>query len=503
MTTWTAPDIASIRGDNSRPLQKIFGSLTEYLKEYQIGYTLGSLSDVTVTTPTVGQLLSYDATNSLWINTTGSVITNLNASNLASGTVPTGRMTGAYTGITGLGTLTSLTIDGPLSPSVFFGDWNQDNQWSGIRGTHGYLLTGNSAGSTGVYLRSESVTHPVYIGSNNTNTLTVTNTSATVAGTMNATTFSGSGSSLTSLPAGQLTGTVASARISGSYTGITSVGTLSSPLSISAGTGVVIKAIENRLVSGTGQSAAMYLGDGSSGNTATGGIEVSWNSGNNDPIIGIGVTRDSNNTKITMSYAGIIRFTTQGTERMSITNTAVSFANGVTAPYLTATLTLTSNNTLNTFGQVQVYNPGVSYPGASVGGGSSNQIGFRWASPNVNCTVDNVISAVAANFSDRRIKTNIQTLTNGMDLIRSLRCVTYNPLDVIGFEEETFEPIIGDLDPYDEMIGFIADEVQEVYANAVNGEGNRLKSIDNVQLLSMAIAAIQDLDARLQQLETV
>jgi hypothetical protein len=35
MTKWTAPDIASIRGDNSRPLQKIFGSLTEYLKDYQ------------------------------------------------------------------------------------------------------------------------------------------------------------------------------------------------------------------------------------------------------------------------------------------------------------------------------------------------------------------------------------------------------------------------------------------------------------------------------------
>ena len=80
--------------------------------------------------------------------------------------------------------LTSLTIDGPLSPSVFFGDWNQNNEWSGIRGTHGYLLTGNSAGATGVYLRSESAAHPVYIGSNNTNTLTVTNTSATVAGTV-------------------------------------------------------------------------------------------------------------------------------------------------------------------------------------------------------------------------------------------------------------------------------------------------------------------------------
>ena len=117
------------------------------------------------------------------------------------------------TTFSGSGALTSLTIDGPLSPSVFFGDWNQNNEWSGIRGTHGYLLTGNSAGATGVYLRSESASHSVHIGSNNTNTLIVTNTSATVAGTMNATTFSGSGSSLTSLPAGQLTGTIANARL--------------------------------------------------------------------------------------------------------------------------------------------------------------------------------------------------------------------------------------------------------------------------------------------------
>ncbi len=47
-----------------------------------------------------------------------------------------------------------------------------------------------------------------------------------VGGTATATTFSGSGSLLTSLPAAELTGTVASARISGSYTGITGVGTV-------------------------------------------------------------------------------------------------------------------------------------------------------------------------------------------------------------------------------------------------------------------------------------
>ena len=152
-------------------------------------------------------------------------------------------------------------------------------------------------------------------------------------------------------------------------------------------------------------------------------------------------------------------------------------------------------------GMIGLSGAGIAYYGSTIGGGSANQIGFRWTNPYVNCTVDNVISAPSANFSDRRLKTNIKTLTNGIELVRQLRCVTYNPLDVIGFEEETFEPIIGDLDPYDEMLGFIADEVQEVYANAVNGIGNNLKSIDNVQILSMAIAAIQQMDQRLQLLE--
>lgn len=102
----------------------------------------------------------------------------LNASNLIQGTVPGDRLSGAYTGITSVGTLTGGSI------TATFGDIN--------------------------------------IGSN---------------------TFTGNGSGLTSLPAGQLTGfvdparlnsvpaasltgTVVSARISGSYTGITGTGAL-------------------------------------------------------------------------------------------------------------------------------------------------------------------------------------------------------------------------------------------------------------------------------------
>lgn len=42
----------------------------------------------------------------------GSTLTSLNASNLASGTVPSARVSGSYTGITAVGTLTGLTIGG-------------------------------------------------------------------------------------------------------------------------------------------------------------------------------------------------------------------------------------------------------------------------------------------------------------------------------------------------------------------------------------------------------
>ena len=41
----------------------------------------------------------------------GSNLTALNASNLASGTVPDGRITGAYTGITNLTMSGDLTVD--------------------------------------------------------------------------------------------------------------------------------------------------------------------------------------------------------------------------------------------------------------------------------------------------------------------------------------------------------------------------------------------------------
>ena len=100
-----------------------------------------------------------------------------NASNLSSGTVPSARLSGSYTGITAVGTLTAGSI-----PAT--------------------LLTGTiaSARLSGSY----------------------TGITAVAQGAVTA------HQAALSIAATQLTGTIASARISGSYTGITAVGTLAS-----------------------------------------------------------------------------------------------------------------------------------------------------------------------------------------------------------------------------------------------------------------------------------
>ena len=416
-----------------------------------------------------------------------SLIYVTDASDLA-GIIPSARISGSYTGITGVGTVTAGDIAATLL-SGFIASARISGSYTGITGV-GILSAGTwnasvvagQYGGTGVANTGKTIT----LGGN-----------LTTSGAFTTTLTVGANTSLT-LPS---SGTVIS---TGNLSSITSVGNLSSPLAISAGTGVVIKAIENRLVSGTGQSAAMYLGDNSSGNTATGGIEVSWNTANNDPIIGIGVTRDSNNTKITMSYAGNIRFTTQGTERMSITNSAVSFANGIngTSGSFSSTVSASRFDVGGSYFNTtpQISGQGIAYTGATTGGGTANLMGIRWASPNIVGTIDNVASAVLGTVSDRRFKTNIETLQIGLATVKQLRPVTYNPLDVIGFDENN-EIIIGDKDPYETVEGFIADEVEQVAPWLVQGgENGGYQSINYALITPMLVKAVQELDETIASL---
>lgn len=123
-------------------------------------------------------------TTGTWSGSFGAVsganLISLNASNLGSGTVPSARVSGSYTGITAVGTLTSkLNVDGASSGNIGIGDWSGGSTFSAVESSLGYLLLGAPTdGNT--YLRS--VSGGVYLGSPTNNTLYVTGTTVTTNG---------------------------------------------------------------------------------------------------------------------------------------------------------------------------------------------------------------------------------------------------------------------------------------------------------------------------------
>lgn len=71
-----------------------------------------------------------------------------NASNISSGTLASARISGSYTGITGVGTLaTNLTVDAFNGPPVTMGDWNVNGAYASIYSAYGALLLGATTDS--------------------------------------------------------------------------------------------------------------------------------------------------------------------------------------------------------------------------------------------------------------------------------------------------------------------------------------------------------------------
>jgi hypothetical protein len=139
----------------------------------------------------------------------GTNLTNLNASNLDTGTVPSARLTGNYSGITAVGVLTQLQVTGFVTSTGFFGpgtnltNLNASNLDTGT--VPSARLTGNYSGITAVGVLTQ----------------------LQVTGFVTSTGFFGPGTNLTNLNASNLdTGTVPSARLTGTYSGITAVGVL-------------------------------------------------------------------------------------------------------------------------------------------------------------------------------------------------------------------------------------------------------------------------------------
>lgn len=289
-----------------------------------------------------------------------------------------------------------------------------------------------------------------------------TNTGASVTGTLVATTFSGSGASLTSIPNGALDDST----ISG----------------ISLGSNLTTLTRGTYLTGSdyNGSTARTWAVDATSANTAS---KV--------------VARDSSGN----FSAGTITATLSG-NATSATNAANSalldsidssqFLRSDTADQKTSGTLRFNDNVFATFGtgdDVEFFYNGSNMYTDLVAGywyirdGSTtrftfNDAGHFTATGNINSS------------SDIRLKDNIQTLEGSLDKVNQLRGVEYDRIDMRMKGEEKYH-----------QLGVIAQEIEKVYPDMVNADVDGMKTVSYQQLIPVLIEAVKELSTRVEELE--
>ena len=107
-------------------------------------------------------------------------------------------------------------------------------------------------------------------------------------------------------------------------------------------------------------------------------------------------------------------------------------------------------------------------------------------------------------YSDRRLKTNIQDYTAGYDKIKSIKVRSYDEVS-----NDDTKAVIGDT-PATGVIGYIADEFQEVFPQAVRATKDQVdsdgkpifQSLSDGLLTPHLVQALQSAIAKIETLET-
>ena len=128
-----------------------------------------------------------------------------------------------------------------------------------------------------------------------------------------------------------------------------------------------------------------------------------------------------------------------------------------------------------------------------------NKFNFAWVSSAAQLWVDDTNIGNITTSSDRRIKHNIQPLSTTTDKILALKPVEFNWKNTGIFKDDGIS-----------HWGFIADEVQTVIPNAVEGEPDRLDVNGQIQpqllsdrpIIAALVKALQETINRIDSLET-
>jgi hypothetical protein len=188
--------------------------------------------------------------------------------------------------------------------------------------------------------------------------------------------------------------------------------------------------------------------------------------------ISIGVNgTDVNNTGVTsITTSSGLSANTSATGAVSITNSGVTSAvngTGVSVSAATGAVTFSIGQAVATDSDVRFGSIGV---GAAAPG--SNNV---------------VVQGNVTAYSDRRLKDNIQIITNALNKLTQVRGVTYTRTDI--------------QDTATRHTGVIAQELESVLPEAVMTNSNGIKSVAYGNVIGLLIESIKELDAKVNKLQ--
>jgi hypothetical protein len=137
----------------------------------------------------------------------------------------------------------------------------------------------------------------------------------------------------------------------------------------------------------------------------------------------------------------------------------------------------------------------VATTGAPRIAGHNNQIVFYNSSTD---TFNAIQVSQVLNYSDARAKTGVRDFTNGIDVIKRLRPVSYN---FTGSQTRITSPNI--YTGTNSELGLIAQELEEVLPNLVFTDEEGRKLVDYVSLIPVLIDAIQSLQKEVDNLKAM
>jgi hypothetical protein len=266
----------------------------------------------------------------------GSGINAINASNISSGTISNARTTAASAN--GASTIVSRDSGGNFSANTvtanFAGNGSAITDINASNITSGTLSNARTTASS----------------ANGSSTIVLRDTNGSFdANVVNATNLSGGGTSITSINASNLSaGTVPAARVSGSYTGITGVGTVTAgtwqgnAIGVAyGGTGATSLTADN-VILGNGTNTVKVVAPGTANNVLTSN-GTSWVS----QAVSTGVTI-TNDTSTNATYYPVFTTATSGTiSTANVSSTELTFnpgTNVLTAPNMQASNGIFANN---------------------------------------------------------------------------------------------------------------------------------------------------------------